>query len=109
MERKELKEFNYKVKQLKAIFDRESLKVEYVTGEACKELETVRFYTDESGTYQSERSKLPWAEEILIIGNHLVNVKCNSLWYNLAIVSGALTGVYTFLGDKKPVGYIGHI
>lgn len=109
MERKEIQDFNQKVEQLKTIFDREDVNVKYVCGDDCKELETVKTYTDENGAYHRETSKLLWASEILIVGNHLINVACNSKVFNLGIVAGALTERYTFLGDKKPMGYIGHI
>lgn len=109
MERNKIKDFNEKVEQLKRILDKEYLNIEYVCDDACRELETVRIYTDENGVHHSETSKLLYAKEILIIGNHLINVACNSELCNLDIVAGALAGIYTFLGDKKPVGYIGYL
>lgn len=109
MERNKIKDFNEKVEQLKKTLDKEHLHIEYVCDDACKELETVRTYKDENEVYHRETSKLLYAKEVLIIGNHLINVACNSELCNLRIVAGALAGIYTFLGDKKPVGYIGFL
>lgn len=107
MEREKIQDFNKKVEQLKTIFD-EDIEIKYLCDDECKDFEVVVLNYNEETGLQRRIMKIDFTNELLIIKNHVINVQCNSERCNLQIVAGALTGLYSFLGDdKRPMGYLG--
>lgn len=111
MERGKRQDFEKKVEELKKMFDREDWRIQYLCDDECKNFKCVKsIYTDHSEMVKHEVVTINYTNEILVIKNHAINVMGNSERANLKIVAGALTGFYTFLGQKKqPVGYMGNV